>query len=297
MTPIRFASYNVHNLFVDERDGPPKTERELRDLAKTINKLSAHVLALQEVGCHGALAQLNALLEQPYQHIGQLPGNSDRNIHLAIMSRFPIRLSSYRERTLIGEEGESLHEFDSEEDAQRARLSPLRMQRDLLLCEVSVPGMASPLAFFGVHLKSKTNRPWRALGADIIRLAECRLIVEVLKDYLEQHPDAHWLLAGDFNDTAHSDALLPLRSLEGFDAHAESLAANGRNPSTYWPRRRMRIDRILLVPQLQQWVVAGSAEIHQSQLARRASDHYPVSVDIDLSTAGRLQPLTTEEGP
>ena len=58
----------------------------------------------------------------------------------------------------------------------------------------------------------------------------------------------------------------------------------------------MRLDRILLVSQLQQWVVAGSAEIHQSQLARRASDHYPVSVDIDFRKAGGIQTLRLEEG-
>ena len=64
------------------------------------------------------------------------------------------------------------------------------------------------------------------------------------------------------------------------DPMGEKLAATGRNPSTYWPKRRMRLDFLLLSAAAEGLYVADSARIHTGARAKRASDHYPVSVDL-----------------
>ena len=125
---------------------------------------------LQEVGSATALNELNERLKRPFSFAEVLPGNSDRDIHLAILSQSPFQLTSHREQTLSDESGQPLYEFDSEVAADNDAASVLKLQRDLMLAEVG-PGGDPPLAVFNVHLKSKTNREWRLLGADVVRSA------------------------------------------------------------------------------------------------------------------------------
>ncbi|MEM8768800.1 MAG: hypothetical protein AAGE43_15235, partial [Pseudomonadota bacterium] len=89
-------------------------------------------------------------------------------------------------------------------------------------------------------------------------------------------------LGGDLNDTRHSDALAPIFALPLADPMGEKLAATGRNPSTYWPKRRMRLDFLLLGGSAQRLYQQDSARIHTGNRAKRASDHYPVSLELDL---------------
>lgn len=87
-------------------------------------------------------------------------------------------------------------------------------------------------------------------------------------------------MLGDLNDLLSSDALQPLRELPLQDVVGVQLRRAGRNPSTYWPKRRMRIDHILLDATLVARLVPDSAIIHANNMARTASDHYPVSVTL-----------------
>ncbi|MFV2089978.1 MAG: hypothetical protein ACC642_04935 [Pseudomonadales bacterium] len=97
---MRLATYNVKNLFRDGAAERAKPDREFSSLVGSVNKLGADVLLLQEVGSRAALNELNARLKSPYGHADVLLGNSDRDIHLAILSRHPFCLTSHRERTL-----------------------------------------------------------------------------------------------------------------------------------------------------------------------------------------------------
>jgi len=282
---VRIASYNVQNL-LDEGQirlagGVAKTDQQLHALAGTIAELRADVLLLQEVGSDAVLDALNERLPAPYPYLSAPEGNSRRGIHLAILSREPFELTSHRQAVLTGEDGEVLTEYETEADAHAGRASPVRFQRDLMLAELLLDD-AEPLAFFNVHLKSKTNLPWKQRAADVIRAAEVRHLVHTVRDYLHTYAGRGLILAGDFNDTRSSDVLSPLFDLPLSDPMGESLARTGRNPSTYWPKRRMRLDFILLSPVVREWMVKDSARIHASQRARRASDHYPISVDLLL---------------
>lgn len=286
---MRIATYNVRNLLDAEtallNGTSAKPDVELRALVGTIDALAADVLLLQEVGGDPALAVVNDRLSRPYPYVATSHGNSDRGIHLAVMSRRPFRLTSHRELELSDARGAPLYEFDTEADAALGRLSPVRFQRDLLRVELELED-APRLVLFNTHLKSRTNRLWRRLAADVIRAAEVRAMVQVIGAYLATYPGCALVVAGDFNDTRSSAALAPLFDLPLTDPLGEALARRGRNPSTYWPKRRMRLDFLLASPAARTLLVPGSETIHASQRARRASDHYPVSIDLGYTAGG-----------
>ena len=282
---MRIATYNVQNLL--DEDGAllagatVKTEQALKALAGTIAELRSDILLLQEVGDEHTLEALNDRLPAPFPYLAVPQGNSPRGIHLAIMSREPFALTSHRDVVLTGENGEVLTEYETETDAATGCASAVRFQRDLMLAELELDG-AEPLALYNVHLKSKTNRPWKRLAADAIRAAEVRHVAHTVAAYLDAYPARGLILAGDFNDTRSSDVLAPLFALPLSDPMGEALKRTGRNPSTYWPKRRMRLDFVLLSPVARERMAPGSARIHSGARAQRASDHYPVSVDLRL---------------
>lgn len=283
---MRIASYNVRDLFDEETaalsGGVAKPAKALQALAGTLGMVAADVVLLQEVGSRQILTELNEMLAHPFPFVKLLRGNSDRGIHLGIVSREPIELTSHQTLELVDEAGDRLLEYRTEADALAGNAAPLRIQRDLMLAELQLAD-EKVLALFNVHLKSKTNRSWRQLAADVVRAAEARLVARLVADYLSAHPDRPLILGGDFNDLRSSEVLQSIFSLPLGDPLGDALASNGRNPSTYWPKRKMRLDYLLLSDRAGQKLVSDSAVIHASARARRASDHYPISVDLAFS--------------
>ena len=279
---VLIATYNLKNLFL-AGEGPAKPNGELRPLVRMLDQLDADIVVLQEVGSWASLALLNERLAHPYAYPGLVPGNSDRSIHLAVLSRHRVRLVSHRSCVLLDDHGASLLDYASESAACAGRLAPLGFCRDLL--RVDVLDLELPLSMFAVHLKSRTNRDWRVLAADEIRAAECRRIGELMADFRACNPRALMILCGDFNDRLNSEALMPLKKLAMHDPLGDLLHRSGRNPSTYWPKRRMRIDHILVCQQTAGRVLADSAMIHANRMAQTASDHYPVSLELAIGEA------------
>lgn len=283
---MRIASYNVQNLFTEadarrQTRATAKPGKGLTALAGTLGVLAADAVLLQEVGSAEALTLVNERLKEPYPFAAVVEGNSERGIHLAVLSREPFQVTSHRHLTLDDEAGRPLLDYASEAAAGSGQLTPIQIQRDLLQIELDLAD-AGTLALFNVHLKSKTNRPWRQLAADDVRAAEARQVAERLAAYLALHPDRPLLIGGDFNDLRSSESLAPLFELPLVDPLGQQLAQTGANPSTYWPKRRMRLDFLLLSAAAASRLVPDSAQIHAGQRAKRASDHYPISVDLDF---------------
>ena len=281
---LRIATYNVQNLFTEEdarrqERAVAKPAKALKALAGTLQGLAADVVILQEVASAAALEQVNGLLTSPFPYAAVVEGNSERGIHLAVLSREPFTASSHRELPLLDAEGNPLLEYETESAAGRDLATAIRIQRDLLQIELDLADQGT-LTLFNVHLKSKTNRPWRRLAADDVRAAESRQIAAVIGGYLNDHPGRPVLLGGDFNDLRSSDSLAAIFSLPLSDPMGAELAKTGKNPSTYWPKRRMRLDFLLLSEVAAALFTKGSAMIHADQRAKRASDHYPVSIDL-----------------
>lgn len=276
-TRLRVATYNVRNLFGATAGDNAKSSKEINRLRYVIDTIGADIIALQEVGSQAMFAQVNKRLKRPFPYAEVWAGNSTRGIHLAFLSRLPLTLTSHRDTLLTDTSGTQLFEYASETDANADKPSVLKLQRDLLRAEI-VLSENHTLALFNVHLKSKTNRPWLKLDSDTVRAAETTAIARIVSVYAQQHPEHSLVLLGDFNDLAHSKALEPLAQLQFEDPLATKLAQSGANPSTYWPKRRMRIDRVLC-NRTSRWQ-AVDAQIHVNLAAREASDHYPVFTDF-----------------
>ncbi|NKB98683.1 MAG: hypothetical protein GKR90_09365 [Pseudomonadales bacterium] len=275
---IRVATYNVENLFGDGPEAKPNAG--IRALARMIQLVDADIVLLQEVGSLGVLKHLNDRLERPYEQVGLLEGNSNRSIHLGTLCRLPCTLTSHKSAPLYDRLGTRLRGFLNEEDAVAAKKSDLYLQRDLLRVDCEIAGLR--FAFYTVHLKSKWSPPWADVGSDELREAEARTVTRLIVDFRDEHPDAYVLLMGDFNDAGSSDAMAPIRQLNFVDSHKVWFQSMGRNPTTYWPKRRRRIDRIYLSPETADLVVPGSQVIHAGEMAKQASDHYPVSIVVEL---------------
>ena len=119
-----------------------------------------------------------------------------------------------------------------------------------------------------------------------MRRAEAQTLGALINQLRQEAPSCRLVVAGDFNDTWYSDALTPIRELELLDPLGLQLHAAGRNPSTYWPKRRNRIDFLLLNPTMA--AEAGAAEIAVHEQAKIGSDHYPVVQTLDLRTVAWL---------
>ncbi len=273
------ATYNVQNLFLCG-EGVQKPAVQRRSLRATIRSLDVDVLVLQEVGSEASLLALNDSLATPYPFQALTPGNSSRSIHLGVLSRRPLALVSHLQEPLQGADGAPLYGFASKADAAAGRLTTVRVQRDLLRCEVALDHGVT-LTLFCVHLKSRTNPPWQIAPADDVRHAECERLVALVDAWEADHAGPA-LLLGDFNDLLASEALAPLRARGLVDGYALGAAQTDRKPATYWPKRGMRIDHILLTPRTAASVHVRAATIHAGATARLASDHYPLSLDITI---------------
>src|SRR5687767_9476880 len=85
---FRVATWNLENyLDVPAGSRPAKSAASKAAIRETLQRLKADVLAVQEMGGTNALAELRHDLDFPYwEHVGAY----DTNIHVAVLSRFPI---------------------------------------------------------------------------------------------------------------------------------------------------------------------------------------------------------------
>lgn len=265
----------------DEPINPAKPQRELRALARTLDRVEADLVALQEVGSQRALEDLNSLLKRPFEHLALAPSNSIRGIHVGFLARSPFELDCRLHPILTDGDGSPLSELAT---ANSAELTPLRIQRSIAIARLK-PANAPTLHCLGVHLKSPGRRPWHTLSPLTIRLAECRLLAEVIDDLKQTHPDSPLVILGDFNDAPTSAAFAPLEELTSgvlFDPLLRELVPANPRLTTYWPKRRTRVDRILLDQEAAAHYQRGSMRIWTGNTAEVASDHFPVSLDLDL---------------
>lgn len=277
---VRIATYNTKNLFSAHHPHHPKKPRELRELARMVAKIDADIVGVQEVESQQALAELNERLPEPYAHCALIEGNSRRGIHIGFMSRFPCDLTSHRNATLKDETGQQLHEFASEFAAAAGLSTPAQLQRDLLLAQFKIDNQT--IAVFNAHLKSRIQADWSGIDSDVIRLAEAQAICEIVSSYEAQNPLVATILLGDFNHRHDHESLQPIMSLGYFDPVLSELVPDNIHLSTHWSKARDRIDYVLLSKGAASRYIPGSATVHREAGARKASDHYPVSVRLQF---------------
>lgn len=278
---FRIAAYNVENYL----DQPTQTRRVKSEQAKakvreSIRALNPSVLLLEEMGTTNALLELRASLKAegldfPYwEHVS----GADTNIHLALLSKFPItaRRPHTNENFLL--------------DGRRFSVS-----RGFLEADVEVNTNYS-FTLLGAHLKSKRQVP-EADEAEL-RLHEAKLLRERVDEILKANPRANVVVLGDFNDTKDSRStktligagkfkLVDTRPAErnGDDAGALNHRYSPMNITwTYYygvEDTYSRIDYILLSPGMAREWMKNESYVLAIPNWGVASDHRPIMAGFE----------------
>ncbi len=286
------ATYNVRNYLavdrqIDGRFWPdyPKPEAEKTALREVIRQMDADVVALQEMGTEGYLAELRRDLAGEgchYPH-ARLLSAEDAERHVAVVSRYP--LLDVREHT----------DMDFAYRDGRARV-----MRGLLEVSIENPMTGRRVTVFVVHLKSRLTTFSDDPSSETRRAKEAEVIRNRI---LKRFPDpsaaeARFVIAGDFNDMVTSRPLRAMLKrgnteiaclLPATDSRGETWTHYYRRDETY-----SRVDNILVSPALRTsiariWIVDAPGVL-------RASDHRPVVLALhwNPSAAADIQRPTSK---
>jgi len=223
---FRVATYNVENYL----DAPTESRSHVKSPAarakvrESLRALRPDVVALQEVGGESALRELQTSLKTdgldlPYS---ELVHGYDTNIHVAVLSRFPItaRRPHTTESFLLS--GRRIH-----------------VSRGFAEVDIRVNARCS-FTLLNAHLKSR--RPVAVADEAEERLEEAKVLRGIIDADLAANPDANLIVLGDFNDAKDSAPLKEilgrgkLRLVDTRPAERNGDAAPSVNPR-YEPRR------------------------------------------------------------
>lgn len=274
---FRVATYNLENYL----DAPTESRHYVKsDEAKTkiresIRAANPDVLALEEMGSTNALLELRASLKADgldfpfWEHIQSY----DTNIHVAVLSKLPFvaRQPHLRESFLL--------------DGKR-----MQVKRGFAELEI---GVATNFTFtlLAAHLKSRLTAPDADEGAQ--RLAEAKILREIIDARLAASHDAKLIVLGDFNDTrntASTKVILGAGKTKLFDTRpAERNGDNLPNPVPRYEPRNItwthyygvedsyaRIDYLLISPALKPHWLANETYIPVVPNWGIGSDHRPI---------------------
>ena len=188
---VRVAEYNIENYL----DQPTETRHVIKSaearakVRESIRALDPDVIALEEMGTTNALLELRASLKAdgldfPYwEHVQ----GADTNIHVAVLSRFPIvaRHPHTNETFLL--------------DGKRFRVS-----RGFADIEIR-PSTNLTFTLIAAHLKSK--RPVPEADEAELRLEEAKVLRHIVDDHFKADPSARLVVLGDFNDVKSSEPI------------------------------------------------------------------------------------------
>jgi endonuclease/exonuclease/phosphatase family metal-dependent hydrolase len=267
---LRVATFNVEN-YLDagtstRRAKSAASEAKVRE---SILALHPDVIALQEIGSSNALLELEAGLKAGGLDLPfwEQVSAYDTNIHLGILSRFPIvsRRSHTNEGFLL--------------DGRR-----MDVKRGFADLEIQV-NPRFRLTLIAAHLKSRL--PSRAADEEEWRYQESLALRRAIDARLADNPDSNLIVLGDFNDLQDSK---PLRTILGrgktrlFDTRpAERNGPAGQDTrqitwTHYYGKEDVfsRIDYILLSRALEKHWVKSETYVLSSPDWGLASDHRPL---------------------
>ncbi len=282
--PFRIAAYNLENYL----DQPTETRRAVKSpeakakIRESIHALKPDVISLEEMGSTNAFLELRASLKAegldfPYwEHISGF----DTNIHVALLSRFPItaRRPHTNENFLL--------------DGRRFSVS-----RGFLEVDIQARSNFS-FTLLGAHLKSKRVVP-EADEAEL-RLEEAKLLRARINAILSANPNANLVVLGDLNDTKDSQStkaiigtgkfrLLDTRPAERNGDDPPNLNHRGGPMNVTWTYyypvedTYSRIDYILLSPAMaRDWIKTETYVLALPNWGI-ASDHRPIVAGFEVS--------------
>ena len=280
---FRVAEYNVENYLAEATDTrSAKTAEAKAKVRESIRALKPDVLALEEMGSTNALLELRDSLKAegldlPYwEHVSGF----DTNIHVAILSKFP--LAARRPHT---------------DDSFLLSGRRYRVSRGFAEVDVQVNTNYS-FTLIAAHLKSK--RAVAQADEAELRLEEAKLLREKIDARLAANPNVNLVVLGDFNDTKDSPstkAVIGRGKNKLIDTRpAERNGDNTPSPNPAWEPRNVtwthyygkddaysRIDFILLSPgMVREWV---KNETYVLSIANWGvgSDHRPILATFEAA--------------
>jgi endonuclease/exonuclease/phosphatase family metal-dependent hydrolase len=237
--------------------------------------MNPDAIALEEIGTTNALLELRASLKNDgqdfpfWEHVS----GADTNIHVAVLSKFPI----------IARHPHTNDEFLL--DGRR-----FHVERGFAELEIQVATNFTFTLIAG-HLKSKLATPIADEAEE--RLGEARVLRGIIDDHFKVNPNAKLIVLGDFNDTKDSDAIKAIIARGKFKlTDTRPAERNGDNapaaPPYFEPRNvawtyfygaddtYTRIDYILLSPAMARDWVKAETYIPTIPNWGLGSDHRPV---------------------
>lgn len=185
---FRVATYNVENYL----DQPTESRHFVKSgdarakIRESIRAAKPDVLALEEMGTTNTLLELRSSLRSEgliFPYWEEVEG-FDTNIHVAVLSRFPIiaRHPHTRESFLL--------------DGRRFHVSRG-------FAEVDIQAETNfTFTLIAAHLKSRRPSPEADQAEQ--RLQEAKVLREIVDEHLKANPEARLIVLGDLNDVKDS---------------------------------------------------------------------------------------------
>lgn len=265
---VRIANLNCKNLFNDVIDSPntmagaeaestPSAagyQAHLKALAEQLLKLKGDVVFLQEVENDATLAALQARPELGgmYKHRSLTEGNDPRGIDIAVLSKFPLKVTSHAEEKVYAP-GFPNYWY--------------KYARDVV--EAHIAGPSGEFVALGVHYRSQLSSA--TVDDDKKRLAEANGTRAIADKLLQENASRPVLVLGDFNDVPDSPPLLLLKNGTPSLVAAHTEVPTTEQWSITYGGAKLLYDMQLASPAMWKRYVKGSAAFLRSPNA--ASDH------------------------
>src|SRR5260221_2118733 len=185
---FRVAEYNVQNYLDQPTESRPhvKSPAAKAKICESIRALNPDVLALEEMGTTNALLELRESLKADgldfpfWEHVG----GADTNIHVAVLSKFPIIARHPHTNDAFLLDGRKFY-----------------VSRGFAEVEIRA---ATNFTFtlIAAHLKSK--RPVPQADEQELRLQEAKVLRGIIDEHFKSNPNAKLIVLGDLTDTKHS---------------------------------------------------------------------------------------------
>jgi endonuclease/exonuclease/phosphatase family metal-dependent hydrolase len=280
---FRVATYNVENYLDQPTESRPhiKSTEAKAKIRESIRAMNPDVIALEEMGTTNALLELRASLKADgldfpfWEHVS----GADTNIHVAVLSRFPI-----------------VARHPHTNDAFLLDGREFFVSRGFAEVEIQA---ATNFTFtlIAAHLKSKLVTPNADEAEE--RLAEAKVLRGIIDEHFKANPNAKLIILGDFNDVKNSDSTKEIIGRGKFKlTDTRPAERNGDNtpaePPYFEPRNvawtyfygaddtYARIDYILLSPAMARDWVKAETYIPTIPNWGIGSDHRPIVATFEV---------------
>ena len=218
------GTYNLE-MYIDNvaMHHEPKSEESRAKVRESIKAMAADVLAVEEMGSTNALAELqNSLRKDGVDYPYSAYVNAyDTNLHVALLSRFPIR-------------SQKLHN----DDKYLLHGRRFKVTRGFGEFEIEV-NPNYKFTVLAAHLKSK--RLMAEADESEMREQEAILLREHIEEILKNNPTSNLIVLGDLNDTKDSRSIHTIIG-KGVNALIDTRPAEttGNSSSTHGRKEQTR---------------------------------------------------------